>query len=100
MRDNPVFDAFVMLVAGVVIAWMAFTHPSSAQCPRGFFAEGIRRSGAYECKPAPIGDTVRDARGILHDNSVQPPGVIAGQLYCSPSQVPVLLDDGRSMKCR
>ncbi len=99
MRDNPLFDAFAMLMVGCMIAWI-FVHPTSAQCPVGMYAEGIRRTGAYECKHAPIGDTYHDARGFLRDNSVQPPGVIAGQLYCSPSQVPVLLDDGRSMKCR
>jgi hypothetical protein len=99
MRDNPLFDAFAMLAIGCMVAWV-FIHPTSAQCPLGFFAEGIRRTGAYECKHAPVGDTYRDARGFLRDHSVQPPGVIVGQLYCSPAQVPVLLDDGRSMRCR
>jgi len=71
------------------------------QCPINWHNDGVRRDGAFECRPRPIGDDHRNARGILVDDSCQPPGRIAGRIHCDISigEHPVVVDD-RAVGCR
>lgn len=79
-------SALVLLVASV-------THPRSAKCPPGWaLLTGIRESGRFACYPPAIGDDYRDARGIVHDDSYQPPGELDGQIYCTGGTRPIVVD--------
>lgn len=77
--------SFILLFSG------AITRPQRAQCPPGWWlAEGVRRDGSFACYHVPIGDTVRDARGIVSDPSTQPPGEIRGRIYCTGGAQPII----------
>lgn len=84
---------FVLLVAFAV-------RPRGATCPEHWWLpKGIQPSGHFVCRPTPIGDTVRDKRGIIHDESVQPPGELEGHIYCEPNAIPTIVDT-RAVACR
>lgn len=85
-----------------LILWCAIfvLHPTRAKCPTGWHANGIRPSGVFQCMRRPIGDDHRNARGILIDDSVQPPGVLESQIYCTGGTVPILDDDGATVGCQ
>lgn len=85
----------------ILIVWACATQPQRITCPRGWWLpEGVRPSGAFTCRPSPIGGEYRDARGILHDQSTQPAGMIVGQVWCEPPSMPVIATDGRTVLCR
>lgn len=61
------------------------------RCPLNWHNDGVRRDGVFECFPRPIGDDHRDARGILVDDSFQPPGRVVGRICCDASETPVVV---------
>ena len=72
--------------------------PSRATCDRGWYVDGIRPSGRYDCRRAPIGDDVRLPSGLVEDRSVQSPGVLDGRIFCTTGQPRVV--DERTVECR
>lgn len=75
------------------------THPTHARCPlHGWWLEGVRPSGLYDCRRVPIGDDTWDPIHGERDHSVQPPGVIVGRIYCTAPARPIACWDG-SVRC-
>lgn len=91
----------------LVVAYL-FSHPVHARCPPGHdLRTGIRRSGHYECWPAPREPRgwsvsrqgpIRDWDGTWQrpERSVQPAGVLTGRIWCAE---PVVVDE-RTVGCR
>jgi hypothetical protein len=81
--------ATVMLfVAGIV------TRPTTVACPRGWFPQGVRSSGAFACQRPPTGWPGGE------DAERSPSGVILMRVYCTNGQVPVLHDrTGSTVGC-
>lgn len=84
------------------------SHPVRASCLPGYdLRTGIRRSGAYECWPAPVAPPgwsprlgpIQDWDGtwLRPERSVQPDGVLTGRIWCLG--VPVVVDE-RTVGCR
>ena len=72
--------------------------PSHASCPRGWWVEGVRPSGRYDCHRVPVGDDVRLPSGLLEDRSLQPPGEIDGAIRCTGGAVAIVVDS-RTVGC-
>lgn len=88
-----------IFLSGLVLLVCALRHPRGATCPHGWWlAKGVRRSGEYVCRPAPIGDDMRDSRGVLVDHSMQPDGELVGRVYCEPNAIPTIVDT-RAVAC-
>jgi hypothetical protein len=66
--------------------------PRQARCPRGYWLDGVRANGMYDCLRVPIGDDARLPNGHVVDRSVQPDGVINGWIFCSSGR-PVVIDE-------
>lgn len=82
-------DLFVSLV---VLVGAALTHPTVARCPHGWVvAGGVRRSGSFVCRPDLVGE---------ENDPVQPPGAIAGRVYCSPGFEPAQTRYGDVVRCQ
>lgn len=75
----------VMLIAFVM-------HPHRAKCPRGFWMNGVRPTGEFQCRRTPVGDDIRMPNGHVVDHSIQPPGVLDGRIFCAGGD-PRVIDD-------
>lgn len=72
-------------VSLVILLLVAFVFsPRRAECPRGYWINGVRPSGSFEC--------VRDARPEL-DNEHSELHHVEGKLDCPPSFMPIVVDD-------
>ena len=88
--------------------WLAL-HPATAACPPGYdLRVGVRRSGAFECWPAPVAPRGWDWRRLgpvtdwdgtfgRPERSVQPSGVLKGRVYCPNGTTP--RQDGHKVWC-
>lgn len=72
--------------------------PTAATCGPLHWLNGVRPSGEYECRHAPVGDDSIGPHGE-YDTSSQPPGVIHGRIYCTGRTRPVVIDERRAA-CR
>jgi len=84
----------------VLMLWACATMPTYVQCPKGFWIPDRVTDGVVRCRRSPVGPDGRNARGILVDYSVEPPGEIASQVYCTGGSVPIRGDDGRTVSCQ
>ena len=94
----PVIETLAALFSVVVLCWSMATHPTQRRCPDGWWLpEGVRRSGAFVCRPSPIGgdDDVLTGKST----GVQPPGAIRGRVYCTGGSVPIVRYDGLTVGC-
>jgi hypothetical protein len=81
------------LLSALLLTFAFFCRPTHSACPHGWWIpEGIRRDGNFTCQPAPIGDTIRDSRGIIRDTSITQPGHIRLRLYCPENAIPTIVD--------
>ena len=95
--------AYLFSLALFVVA--AITRPTSAECPHGWWLDGIRTSGdrvgEFGCRPIPRERAVenqRPYRPVLEldvDEDVE----IYGRLACGPGTEPRALDDGLGVTC-
>jgi len=81
----------------VLICWSCAIRPSVAQCPAGWYVEGIRVTGQYDCRPVPPPDP-HDARGHEIDPPPRHDPQIDGQIYC-PGSHPIVVD-ARTVGCQ
>lgn len=92
-------NVFTAVLSILVLALCALLGPRHATCPDGWWlAKGVQPDGSYVCRPAPIGDDARNARGILVDHSVQPDGELEGRVYCPENAIPTIVDT-RGIDC-
>lgn len=81
----------------------AITRPTSAECPHGWWLDGIRTSGdrvgEFGCRPVPRAvENQRPYRPVLEldaDEDVE----IYSRLWCEGETQPRALDDGRGVMC-
>lgn len=79
----------LVLIASMVV------EPTRAACPRGWvIAEGLDRAGSFVCRPERIGCDYLDR--ICE----QPPGFIAGRIYCAPGFEPAQFHEGDGARCQ
>lgn len=95
---QPVILYRLASLALIAIAFVV--RPQRARCPdRHDLRTGIRRSGAFECWPAVRGDPEYDGTWGKPERGIQPPGIVAGQIYCRAPAIPIVLDN-RTVACR
>ena len=75
----------------------AVTRPRRARCPLGWYVEGIRPSGSFDCRRRPGGDPLYDGAGGYPDRAVDRPGAIGGRIYCAGDR-PIVVD-ARTVGC-
>lgn len=81
------FIATMALVATFVVA------RDTGRCPDGYWlSTGVRPDGRYTCTRVPVGDDHRDARGIVRDDSIVPPGETSGQFICTGGAQAIVVD--------
>lgn len=83
------------LVTMVVLLAAALVQPHRARCPAGWWIDGVRPSGAFACRAAPVRDT--GARTEVDDGT--PDAELGGQLYCSGGTQPIVVDE-RTVGCQ
>lgn len=77
-------SVFVVLVTAIAIS------PERAECPRGWWVNGVRPSGSFEC--------IRDVRPEA-DNEHGELRTIEGRVDCPPSFMPIV-ETERRVACR
>lgn len=87
-----IVDGIFAVLTAIVFVIAAFSRPTHARCPRGWWLpEGIRRSGEFTCRPAPVGGDDDALTG--RDTATQSPAELSGQIYCTGGAVPVVNGD-------
>lgn len=80
--------AFATLYLAV---WALAAHPTRAQCPKGWFVNGVRPNGAYACLRDRDPSLDEHAPSAGHDE-------IDGRITCLPTFMPLVRDE-RSVWC-
>lgn len=94
-------EALSLIGSMLLIMWACATHQQRFACPRGWWLpEGVRDTGEFTCRPAPVGVEFRNQRGVLVDRSVQPAGALQDRVWCTGGSIPVQGDDGRTVSCQ
>jgi hypothetical protein len=88
----------IALASLCVYLWALATHPTHMRCPPGWWLPEGARGRVARCRPSPVGVDTRDARGVLVDRTVQPPGEIDVPLYCTGGAT--LRQDGVKAWCQ
>jgi hypothetical protein len=94
-----VIDVVVSFFAVMVLLLTVVLCRDHERCPDGWWVEGVRPSGVYDCRHVPVGDDVRLPGGLVEDRSVQPPGVLDGRIFCVAGSEPRVID-ARTVACR
>lgn len=92
-------DVVCTLLSSVALRWSAVTRPTTAMCPAGWYLNGVRPSGQYECRRAPVGDPLYDGAGGYSDRTVDRPGWLVGQVWCKRGVRPIVVDE-RTVGCQ
>jgi len=93
-------EAALAILSTILIAWSCVSRPTTGACAKGWWLpNGIRENGVYACERVPVGGEHRDERGILHDDSIQQPGKLAGRIYCTGGSVPIITSE-RAVGCQ
>ncbi len=79
-------SALFALITLAIIVITSIAEPRRVRCPSGWYAEGVRPSGATTCRRAPI-------------NDITPPtGAIDALVYCTGGSLPIVIDH-RTVGC-
>lgn len=86
-------DAVIAFLSVCLLVFTFVAARDHGRCPNGFWlSTGVRVDGRYACTRLPVGDDYRDARGIVHDDSVVPPGEVDGMVRCTGGARPIVVD--------
>ena len=91
-------DMLRCAVSALVLVLSCLGHPRHGRCPARYYVTGIRPSGAFSCRPEPVGDPDHDGVWGRPDVSVQPPGEYRAQIYCTGGAHPIVVDQ-RTVGC-
>lgn len=84
------------LLLGVFIVLVcAVLQPTRVRCPHGWWVNGVRPSGAFECRKTPR-SIVTPSAAEVHE--IDSDWMIAGDLYCG-EQLPIVVDE-RTVGCQ
>lgn len=85
-------DALSCLASIVILLSTFVTRPVAARCPGGWYINsGIRRDGSFTCAPKLSGDPLYDGAGGYPERGLEPPGILAGKIYCTGGSVPIVV---------
>ena len=87
---GDVIAGLVCLVIAIVVGVLAL--PRVARCPAGYWVNGIRPSGAYQCIKV---EGVQEWPAI----DSKPEDVIEGQIACTGGALPIVVDH-RTVGCQ
>jgi hypothetical protein len=89
-----VLSEVACLIASVIaLCWSMAAHPRRARCPAGWYVNGIRATGEFECVRTPGGDVLYDGAGGYPDRAVDLPGRLSGRIYCTSGSLPIVVSD-------
>lgn len=93
------------LLSIALLCCSAVVRPAAARCSEGFYVNGVRPSGVYECRRAPGGDPLYDGLVGYPDRTVDRPGWYRGRIWCGTGAVPIVVlayrdGDARRVGCR
>lgn len=83
----------------LVLCWSTATRPRGARCPQGWYVDGIRPTGRFDCARTPGGDIMYDGAGGYPDRAVDLPGRLGGRLYCTGGSHPIVVNE-RTVGCQ
>lgn len=84
-------DLGCALLTVVLLCWCMAVQPQRAVCPGGWYVNGIRPTGVYECRRAPGGDPRLDGAGGAPDGTIDRPGWYRGRIWCTGGARPIVV---------
>jgi len=91
-------DVACAMLSVVLLCWSMVTRPAAATCPAGWYVNGVRPSGVYECRRAPGGDPLYDGAGGFPDRSVERPGWYRSRIWCTGGAHPIVVLEDREAR--
>lgn len=80
------------LIGILIVAAAAVFQPTRCWCPHGWYVNGVRPSGSFECRRSPM----VDASSAAEVNDGTPDWILPGTVYCAH---PIVLDE-RTVGCQ
>lgn len=98
-------DLACALLSLALLICTAAIRPTSARCPPGWYVNGVRPTGIYECRRVPGGDPLYDGAAGYPDRTVDSPGWYWARIYCTGGAQPIVVlarheRDARFVACR
>lgn len=84
-------DLLGAIVTLALLCYATTCRPDHASCWPGWYVNGIRPSGVYECRRVPGGDQLYDGAGGYPDRTVDRPGWYRGEIVCTGGRYPVVV---------
>lgn len=95
---GPVGDVVSLLATIALLCISMVMRPTHARCPIGWYVNGVRPSGGFQCLRAPTGDPDYDGTWGHPDRTIDHPGDLRGRIYCTGGATPIVVDD-RAVGC-
>lgn len=84
------FPVLVILLLSLANGWAV--RPRVGRCPTGWYANGVRPWGSYECRPA-LGDPAHDLQDARDRVFIDDDRAIRDRIYCTGGSHPIVVDD-------
>ncbi len=82
----------------VMLCCSGLVRPRVARCPVGFYVNGVRPSGVYECRRVPGGNPLYDGAAGYPDRTVDRPGWYRSRIWCTGGSVPIVVLEDREAR--
>jgi hypothetical protein len=88
-----VIEMFCTIGSIAILCCAMVTQPRVARCPGGWYVNGIRPTGSFECRRIPGGNPDFDGTWGRPDRSFERVGALQGQLYCTGGTRPIVRNE-------
>lgn len=82
----------------VMLCCSMATRPGRSRCPVGWYVNGVRTTGIYECRRVPGGDPEMDGTAGRPDRSVERPGWYRSRVWCTGGSRPIVVLEDREAR--
>lgn len=89
-----------VVLSVALLCCSAVRRPAAARCPVGWYVNGVRPTGVYECRRAPGGNPLYDGAAGYPDRTVDRPGWYRSRVYCTGGARPIVVLAGRERDAR
>jgi hypothetical protein len=86
------------LLSTALLVYACITRPSRSRCPDGWYINGVRPSGRFECVESPAPGEYDCSADRVCPQPKQDAAEVAGQIVCTGGATPIVSDE-RTVGC-
>jgi hypothetical protein len=85
-------EALCSLATAALLLAAMVVEPTRARCPAGWYVNGVKPTGRFECLRVPGGNPLYDGAGGWPNRAIDYPGSLRGRIYCTGGTHPVVVN--------